>query len=423
MAKCPYCGQKTKGSFCRWCGYPLKRLRWVRVKNGENYLRELISIQKAKGELNIQRIVQKIRKKVDKETREEAARIITQQLTQVIKEQAKKEALERARRETEQIISQTNWKTCRDAEVEQIRPPVEQLAQDLAEEVKAKAPEKDKEDAEQILREAGERVPEENKEELPIAMVEPEEAMELVDQQSLPSEVDSFEPYNQQPDRPVTSPIANKTRVFIVDRDLLFDQGLRLYLSRTDDIEVVGTSEDLVSDTLLMIEELESDVVLVDIDLPSLSGFYLVQQITEHLPDATVIVMTPCADDEQILKALKAGAAGYLEKDTHAEELTDAIRSVSEGDHIIRNLLTRPKIARQVLIQFEGANETEENSGDSPSPQEMDMLEYFANGYSLKQVAYTMVMSDEAIEDTLASIVSRLIRNERYVINFSGNAH
>ena len=51
------------------------------------------------------------------------------------------------------------------------------------------------------------------------------------------------------------------------------------------------------------------------------------------------------------------------------------------------------------------------------------MLEYFANGYSLKQVAYTMVMSDEAIEDTLASIVSRLIRNERYVINFSGNAH
>ena len=423
MAKCPYCGQKTKGSFCPWCGYPLRRLRWVRVRNGEDYLRELIAQQKAKGELNIQKIVQKIRKTVAKETREEATRIITRQLTQLIKEQAKKEALERARREAEQIIRQSSWITYRDTLPEPVWPSDEQPARDLLEQPGVEPPGPDSEYTKRVNREAGDRVPEDNQGEPPVFTVEPEEARETVGQQIPPSELDTPVLQDHHPDQPLKAPTTSKIRVFIVDRDLLFEKGLRLYLSQTEDIEVVGTSEDLVSDTLLMIEEIKSDVVLVDIDLPSLSGLYLAQQITEQLPDVAVIIMTPWEEDEQILKTITAGAAGYLGKDTNAEELADAIRRVSAGDRIIHNLLTSPRIARQVLNQFQDAIETEENQGGPPSPQEINMLEYFASGYSLKQVAYTMVMSDEAIEDALASIVSKLITNERYVSNFSGNAH
>jgi len=423
MAKCPYCGQQVKGSFCRWCGYPLRRLRWVRVRNGEDYLRELIAQQKAKGELNIQRIVQKIRKTVDKETREEAARMVTRQLTRLIKEQSRKEALERAKKEAEQIIRQTSWITYRDSLAEPIWPPDEQPARDLPQKPMVETPGQDKEHTEQIIGEAEERMPEEYKEEPPAFTVEPEEAMETAGQQIPSSEVGSLVAQDHHPDQSAKTTITGKIRVFVVDRDLLFEQGLRLYLSQTEDIEVVGTSEDLVNDTLLMIEELESDVVLVDIDLPSLSGFYLVQKITEQLPDVAVIIMTPWVDDEQVLRALKAGAAGYLGKDTHAEELADAIRSVSAGEHIIHNLLTSPRIARRVLDQFQGATGTEENPYGSLGSQEIDMLEYFASGYSLKQVAYTMVMNDEAVENVLASIVSRLITNERYASNFSGNAH
>ncbi len=228
-----------------------------------------------------------------------------------------------------------------------------------------------------------------------------------------PPQVKPFE----LPSRPSSVPekilTTAKIKVFIVDRDLLSSHGLVTCLSQNHPIEVIGRSDYFTEDTILMIQELAPNVALVDIDLPSLSGLDLARRIIERSPNISVLVLTPYEDNEQIFAVLKSGASSYLSKHTPAEELASAIQRVYKGDRIIDTLLIRPMVAQQVLTQFHGPAKATEDLTTSLSPQEAEMLSYFANCYSRKHVAYVMVMSDEAIGDTSARIVSKLIANER----------
>ncbi len=205
----------------------------------------------------------------------------------------------------------------------------------------------------------------------------------------------------------------DKIRVFIVDKDLLSSQGLVTCLSQNHLIEVIGRSDYFTEDTILMIQELAANVALVDIDLPSLNGLDLARRIIERSPNISVIVLTAYEDNEQIFGALKSGARAYLSKHTPAEELAIAIQRVHKGERIIDDRLISPNIAQRVLNQFHGAARTTGDLTTSLSPQEAEMLSQFANSYSRKQVAHAMAISDEAIGNTLACIVSKLIASER----------
>jgi len=244
-----------------------------------------------------------------------------------------------------------------------------------------------------------------------MATGEAEKAAEQIARLTLPSQANSFERQGDRAAVPKKARVSDKIRVFIVDRDLLFCQGLRQYLSQTHDMEVIGNSEDFAEDTALMIEELASDVVLVDADLPSLSGFDLARQLTRHSPSIAVIMLVPYEDDNHILEALKAGVAGYLSKGITGEGLASAVRRVFKGEHIISELLVRPRAAQRVLQQLQDMEK--EGSAKTLSPQEMEMLGYFAYSYSPKQVAHAMAISDETIKESLASIASKLVADGR----------
>jgi len=240
-----------------------------------------------------------------------------------------------------------------------------------------------------------------------IARGKVEKAAEQMARLMPPSPVDSTQLQSYRPGVPGKAREADKIKVFVVDRQIIFRQYLRRRLSETQDIEVTGESEDFSEDVASLIEGLAPDVAVVDTDLPSLSGLDLAREIIQRSPSISLIMLTPYRDDNQILRALKAGVAGYLSKDITGNELASAIRRVSNRERIIIELLVRPAVAQQVLKELRGKER--EGLSEPVSHQEMKILGYFTEGYSPKQVANAMGVSEQEITMCMVSIVSKLV--------------
>jgi len=287
---------------------------------------------------------------------------------QVSRERRAKKLAEQAKLKAEQIMKDAREKAKEEAETESARIVAEskQKAEQLADEIKAEA----KREAERIIKEDTQKVKKEAGEEWPIAMGKAEKKVQVTD----------------------------KIKVFITDDQDLFRQGLRLFLSQTEDIELIGES-DFLEYTVAVIEQLAPNLVLIDINLPWLSGLGLAQRVSQRSPGISVIILTSYEDDNQIFEALKAGVAGYLSKDIAPQRLIGAIRRVFKGEYIIDELAVRPMVAQRVLKQLQGMEK--EGLTKPVSPQEMEMLGYFANGYLPKQVAHAVAISDETISELL----------------------
>ena len=207
----------------------------------------------------------------------------------------------------------------------------------------------------------------------------------------------------------------NKIQVFIVSRQLLFRQGIEHALSSAEDMEVSGTAE--VNDEVLStIDTLPPDVALVDIDAPSDSGLKLTRKIKQRLPNVGVVVLSSNPDDAQLFRALKAQAAAYLSKEINAEELVDIIRRVARGEHPINeSLTTRPKVAEQVLHQFQELYWRSEAEGFvAPlTAREREVLNYIAEGYLNKQIAIELGIGEQTIKNHITSILRKLNANAR----------
>lgn len=306
---------------------------------------------------------------------------------QVRRERRPKKLAEQAEVKAEQIIKDAREKAKKEAEKESARIVVEskQKAEQLADEIKGEA----EREAARIIEEAMQKVKKEAGEERTMAMGKAEKAAEQIAEQAPPSQ---------------KVQVTDKIKVFVIDDQDLFRQGLRLLLSQTDDIELIGESG-VLEYTLPLIEELAPDLVLIDIHLPWLSGLGLAQRVSQRSPGISVIILTSYEDDNQIFEALKAGVAGYLSKDIAPEGFASAIRRVFKGEHIIDEVVVRPRVAQRVLTQLQGMEK--EGLTKPLSPQEMEMLGYFANGYLRKQVAHAMGVSEQQITDRMASIVSK----------------
>jgi len=205
------------------------------------------------------------------------------------------------------------------------------------------------------------------------------------------------------------------TKVFIIDDQPLYRQGIRTSLSNLPDMEVSGEAE-VNEEVLSTIEASPPDVVLLDIIVPSLDGLKLCRALKKHLPGTSVIVITPQPDDEQILEAIKAHASAYVSRTVTIEELAHTIRRCSQGEHPINeSLVGRPKLAEQVLQQFyELSREKEAASFISPlTPRETEILNYMAQGYLNKQIADVLNVSEQTIKNHITSILRKLNANAR----------
>jgi DNA-binding NarL/FixJ family response regulator len=197
----------------------------------------------------------------------------------------------------------------------------------------------------------------------------------------------------------------------------VFLQGLRRILESEEDVEIVGAAND-GEQALEMARQLAPDVVLLDINLPSMNGMQVTRQLKADAPAVAVILLTAYHDEDQVLHAIRAGASAYYAKDVKPEMLMDAIRQVSQGFYVIEeNILSKPELAEWITERFaefdRSWEETEQRMFTPLSPREMSILNLIARGMSNKQAAAELGISYQTVKNHMTSILRKLAVNDR----------
>jgi DNA-binding NarL/FixJ family response regulator len=209
-----------------------------------------------------------------------------------------------------------------------------------------------------------------------------------------------------------------RLRILIVDDHPLFREGLQLALAPHADLEVVGAAADAAA-ALRLVETAQPDLVLCDVNLPDLDGLELARHLHRLHPQIKVIVVTLHMDDERILAALRAGAAGFLTKDAAGAELVELVRRVGAGEYPINALvLARAGVAARLLTEFRSLSERAEAAAEqevfSPlTARELGVLDAAAHGQSNKEIARALAISDQTVKNHMTSILRKLVVNDR----------
>jgi two-component system, NarL family, response regulator LiaR len=186
-------------------------------------------------------------------------------------------------------------------------------------------------------------------------------------------------------------------RVLITDDHGVVRQGLRMYLSLDPDIEVVGEAEN-GEEALSMVRELHPDVVLMDLLMPVMDGIEATRAIRSEMPNVEVVALTSVLEDVSVTGAMRAGAMGYLLKDTQAEELHRAIRGAAEG---------RVQLAPEAVVKLMSDMSAPENPEDL-TDREIEVLKLLARGKANKQIASDLFTDEKAVRTSVFSILRKL---------------
>ena len=224
-----------------------------------------------------------------------------------------------------------------------------------------------------------------------------------------------------------TPPQTDRYRILVVDDHPLFVTGVSRTLEATGEFEVIGTAAD-GAEAVRLAQELMPDLVMTDIELPTLNGIQVCQQLHRTLPQIPVILFTGLEEDDLIFNAIKAGAAAYFVKGMEAKDWISVVRRVVRGEYLINEaLLNRPAVATRVLNQFRnletqqaaqrrrgGTDELGANPLYSPlTGREIEILDWVSKGTSNKQIARQLAISDQTVKNHITSILRKLNANDR----------
>lgn len=191
-------------------------------------------------------------------------------------------------------------------------------------------------------------------------------------------------------------------RILIVDDHPLFGEGLSALLDRQDDLEVVGQATD-GRDAIRQAASLQPDVVLMDISMPGLNGIEAAGRIKEAQPAAHVIMLSMHDTAEHVYRALRAGAEGYLLKDSVGREVVDAVRSVSVG----RRYLSA-RIASLGAIEERLNARADASPLESLSAREREVLQLVVEGKSSAEIATLIHLSPKTVETYRSRLMQKL---------------
>lgn len=207
-----------------------------------------------------------------------------------------------------------------------------------------------------------------------------------------------------------------KIRIMIVDDHPLFRQGLRRVLELEDDFEVESEVAD-GQEALRVAKKLIPDVVVMDIQIPSMNGLQVTRQLKGSRPEVAVIILTAYHSSEQRFHTMRAGASAYYAKEVRPAELVRAIRLVHQGDYIVEdNVLNEAEMDNWLLEQsgrFGMPAELAEEMFAPLSPREVEILQHIARGRSNKEIAYTLGISRQTVKNHVTSILRKLGVNDR----------
>jgi two-component system, NarL family, response regulator LiaR len=186
-------------------------------------------------------------------------------------------------------------------------------------------------------------------------------------------------------------------RVLITDDHSVVRQGLRMFLSLDPDIQVVGEAQD-GQVALAMARELKPDVVLMDLLMPVMDGLESTRAIRTELPEVEVIALTSVLEGASVTGAVRAGAIGYLLKDTDAEELHRAIRGAAEG-----RVQLAPEAAARLIREVRAPENPE-----ALTDREAEVLGLLARGQANKQIASELFVEEKTVKAHVSSILRKL---------------
>jgi DNA-binding NarL/FixJ family response regulator len=197
-------------------------------------------------------------------------------------------------------------------------------------------------------------------------------------------------------------------RIVIADDHSLIRQGVRSLLEDEQDIEVVGEAENGHTARAL-VERLAPDVLIIDINMPGLTGIQVTEQLAAQNMPTRIIILSMYSDEQVVRQALHSGARGYLLKQSVIEELVLAIRSVHAG-----NAYFSPEIAHLVLSGYltPESEATEQSAFERLTPREREVLKLVAEGHTNKEIAEHLVISVKTVEKHRASVMEKLCVND-----------
>jgi len=193
--------------------------------------------------------------------------------------------------------------------------------------------------------------------------------------------------------------------ILIADDHALVRRGISIILETEPGMHVVGQASDGLEAVQLSCE-LKPDVILMDLKMPRMDGVSAIRELSQRVPDIPVIVLTSFAEDDNILPAIKAGAVGYLLKDTTPEELARAIRLVASGQSSLD-----PSIARKLVRAISAPQPLEPKN--PLTPRETEVLKLFAQGLSNREVSDKLVISEWTTRTHMRNILGKLDLNSR----------
>ncbi len=199
----------------------------------------------------------------------------------------------------------------------------------------------------------------------------------------------------------MTDPI----RVLLVDDHAVVREGLRTFLSLQDGIDVVAEAGDGEAGVRAA-EQHKPDVVLMDLVMPRLDGVGAMRELRRRLPSARVIVLTSFLDDDRLLPAIQAGAAGYLLKDAEPQEIARAIRTAHAGETLLD-----PAVAARLVEAI--ATPAGQAAPDRLTAREREVLLLIARGYANKRIALELGVAEKTVKTHVGHVLAKLGVSDR----------
>ncbi len=195
--------------------------------------------------------------------------------------------------------------------------------------------------------------------------------------------------------------MSDQIKVLVVDDHPVVRKGIRSLLAEEIDIQVIGEAVNGI-EAIALAQKENPDVILMDLVMPEMNGIDAIQEIVKRMPEARILVMTSFAADDKVFPSIKAGALGYLLKDSDPEDLVRMIRQVYRGE-----LSIHPTIARKVIQELNRPSQ----DPLTPSPlteREVEILQMLAKGVENKEIARLLFLREATVRTHVSNILGKL---------------
>lgn len=202
-----------------------------------------------------------------------------------------------------------------------------------------------------------------------------------------------------------------KVKVLIVDDHTVFCEALSSLLTIKGEVDVVGIASN-AEDAFQKVKQLNPDVVLMDIELKDSDGIQTTRIIKEKHPNTEVIILTMHTDEQYLLEAIQAGAKGYILKDFPSSLLLEAIKYVAEGKSLF-DPTSSSRVLNELKLFLNKKRQLTEEKDSSLSKREVEILKLIAEGYTNKEIAQKLYLSEHTVRNHISNIFLKLNCNTR----------